>query len=499
MRVFRTPRIRVFLEYSCTGLKTMPTGEKTATVRTVDNGEQEISSIVDGKEFTVTEASVRRHLQLADADGVHTPGSDEERFEQYELTGNVQQQSNDSPLSRGHTLRSGEDSIELIKKFMETYTKLSKQVSAQGKAHSQKDQPEDLLGVFSTAKLVLLVWFKKLTSVFLHQLVKDKGKDTMEEYEDKQTKRTKLQQEQDMLSHDAVVRLQEELDEEERQRMARVHERLQAEERNKYCEVDQAKILVDLNNQRKRYFTAQKAKEKRNKPMTQAQQRAYMSTYIKNMGNYTLNQLKNLSFDEIKELFETTMKIVNTFIPIETEVKGRASVLVAGSSQATITDSTEVGSSKGVAEAKLDYEGSKRQKTNEASGKYWKIIRVGNHTEAYQFFDDMLKAFDMDDLVMLWSLVKERFSLTKPTDDKERTLWVELKRFFEPDTDDTLWKLQRYMHGPLTWRLYDTCGVHHVSTEKRMDIFMSVEKENPLSKGIMTLLLVNKLLVDQYS
>ncbi|GJT35188.1 putative ribonuclease H-like domain-containing protein [Tanacetum coccineum] len=41
---------------------------QTATVRTVDNGEQEITAIVDGKEFTVTEASVRRHLQLANVD-----------------------------------------------------------------------------------------------------------------------------------------------------------------------------------------------------------------------------------------------------------------------------------------------------------------------------------------------------------------------------------------------------------------------------------------------
>ncbi|GJW32375.1 hypothetical protein Tco_0052407 [Tanacetum coccineum] len=47
-----------------------------------------------------------------------------------------------------------------------------------------------------------------------------------------------------------------------------------------------------------------------------------------------------------------------------------------------------------------------------------------------------------DDLVKLWDLVKERFSTTEPTDDKEMELWVELKRLFEPDNDDTLWKLQ---------------------------------------------------------
>ncbi|GJR11058.1 hypothetical protein Tco_0793710 [Tanacetum coccineum] len=39
-------------------------------IRKIDNGEQEINATVDGKEFTITEASVRRHLQLADADGI---------------------------------------------------------------------------------------------------------------------------------------------------------------------------------------------------------------------------------------------------------------------------------------------------------------------------------------------------------------------------------------------------------------------------------------------
>ncbi|GJW01743.1 hypothetical protein Tco_1556994 [Tanacetum coccineum] len=43
---------------------------QTATVRTVDNREQEITATVDGKEFIITKASVRRHLQLADADGI---------------------------------------------------------------------------------------------------------------------------------------------------------------------------------------------------------------------------------------------------------------------------------------------------------------------------------------------------------------------------------------------------------------------------------------------
>ncbi|GJW96394.1 hypothetical protein Tco_0178202, partial [Tanacetum coccineum] len=208
-----------------------------------------------------------------------------------------------------------------------------------------------------------------------------------------------------------------------------------------------------------------------------------MTNYIKHIGSHTLQQLRGYSFDEIKELFETTMKRVNTFVPMETRVRGRYE-LAARSSQATITDFAEVGSSKRAAEAELNHEGSKRQKSNEASGSVLEqpdeeekelsqedlqqmmmIIRVGNHTVAYQFFDDMLKVFDRDDLVMLWSLVKERFSSIEPTDDKERTLWVELKRLFEHDTDDTLWKLQRERNR------YFHAGRERISIVKRSSDF----------------------------
>ncbi|GKB06160.1 hypothetical protein Tco_0834393 [Tanacetum coccineum] len=108
----------------------------------------------------------------------------------------------------------------------------------------------------------------------------------------------------------------------------------------------------------------------------------------------------------------------------------------------------------------------------------------------------MLKAFDKDDIVMLWSLVKEKFNSTELVDDKEREIWVGLKRLFEPDTDDELWKLQKYIHD-LTWKLYDSCEVHHVSTKKEIDINMLVEKVYPLSRGTLTLMLVAKLLVER--
>ncbi|GJV28902.1 hypothetical protein Tco_1385350 [Tanacetum coccineum] len=362
---------------------------------------------------------------------------------------------------------------------------------------------------------------------------KDKGKGKMAESETVKTK-TKLQQEQERLNFEVAVRLQDELEEEERQRIARVHEaassfnveewediqarvqadeelvqRLQAEEREKYTEAEQARMLAELINQRKRYFAAQRAEERRNKPPTQAQQRTYMSNYIKHIGGYTLQQLRGYSFDEIKTLFETTMRSVNTFVPIESEVDRAVPELAAGSS-------------KRDAEEELDQESSKRQKTGESSElaeeprdkeadelsqeelQQMMIIvpEQGMNVEALQTkyliidWEIYTEGTRKDDLVMLWSLVKEKFNSTEPTDDKEREIWVELKRLFEPDTDDELWKLQKHIHD-LTWKLYDSCGVHHVSTEKGIDIYMLVEKEYPLSRGTLTLMLVAKLLVDQ--
>ncbi|GJS49964.1 hypothetical protein Tco_0600085 [Tanacetum coccineum] len=72
-----------------------------------------------------------------------------------------------------------------------------------------------------------------------------------------------------------------------------------------------------------------------------------------------------------------------------------------------------------------------------------------------------------EDLVTLWSLVKERFRSAEPTEDMERALWVELKRLFEPDKDDVLWKLQKYMHDPLTWRLYGFDAKQKAASRRR--------------------------------
>ncbi|GJV84403.1 hypothetical protein Tco_1524301 [Tanacetum coccineum] len=148
----------------------------------------------------------------------------------------VPTQPYDSPLPRVNTLGSNEGRLTLI-----TPT------------HSQEDQPQDQLGVFSATKVFAdaaknvhtytrrrravstgsggVSTASRLFSIAEELVstagalvpVSTAGKGVMEESEEEQSKRTKLQQEQDRLGHEAAMRLQEELDEEERQRMARVH------------------------------------------------------------------------------------------------------------------------------------------------------------------------------------------------------------------------------------------------------------------------------------
>nr|GEY23927.1 hypothetical protein [Tanacetum cinerariifolium] len=88
------------------------------------------------------------------------------------------------------------------------------------------------------------------------------------------------------------------------------------------------------------------------------------------------------------------------------------------------------------------------------------------------------------DLNQLWPLVKETLNIRQATNDKEKELWVELKRLYEPDVKDLLWThTQNMMHAPVEWKLYDTCGVHHVIS-KDQEMFMLVEKDYPMRKGL---------------
>ncbi|GJS66201.1 hypothetical protein Tco_0680765 [Tanacetum coccineum] len=84
---------------------------------------------------------------------------------------------------------------------------------------------------------------------------------------------------------------------------------------------DFATRMVNLLNQRKKFFAEQRAQARRNRPMTQTQQRTYMSTYLKHQGSWTFAQLKKLSDEEIKAKYERLVRSIANFVPMGAEVK----------------------------------------------------------------------------------------------------------------------------------------------------------------------------------
>ncbi|GJW81249.1 putative ribonuclease H-like domain-containing protein [Tanacetum coccineum] len=85
---------------------------------------------------------------------------------------------------------------------------------------------------------------------------------------------------------------------------------------------DFAKKMVELINEKKTLYKEQRERDRRNRPMTQAEQREYMVKYLKNQSNnWKISQLKKLKPDELKEEFDKCVEKVEKFIPINSELE----------------------------------------------------------------------------------------------------------------------------------------------------------------------------------
>ncbi|GJU18949.1 hypothetical protein Tco_1146915 [Tanacetum coccineum] len=281
------------------------------------------------------------------------------------------------------------------------------------------------------------------------ELVEDPGSGEKGEKEISNAEINKEERQRIARDVEIAKQLQEEIDiarqEQEKYDLAQALElQKQLDEREEVVsEVDPAQVIDWSDPVVLRYHAQQ------NRSFSKAEVRKNMCMYLKNQGGYKQSHFKGMSYEDIRPIFERVREVSES---VEEQFAGKE---------------------KEVSEEELK-----------------KLLVIVPVEEVYiKALQDMLKRFDRDDLEKIWDLVKKKFSSTEPTVDKEKVLWVKLKRLFEPDDDDTLWKLQRYMHDPLTWKLYDTCGVYHVSTERGHDIFMLVEKDYPLTRALMTIML----------
>nr|GEV55506.1 hypothetical protein [Tanacetum cinerariifolium] len=187
-------------------------------------------------------------------------------------------------------------------------------------------------------------------------------------------------------------------------------------------------LISDLIRYQDNYAKVHKFQNQQRKPWSKKQKRDYYMAVIKSNLGWKVKDFRGMTFEEIKAKFTTVWKQIENFIPMgskeEAERFKRKGIRFEQESVKKLKTSEEV---------------PKEKVHTEGQRSYWKITRLGGSSASYQFFVDMLKHLDIEDLNQLWALVKESLSIRPPTSDKEIELWVELKRLYEPDDKDPLW------------------------------------------------------------
>ncbi|GJZ78836.1 hypothetical protein Tco_0643673 [Tanacetum coccineum] len=247
--------------------------------------------------------------------------------------------------------------------------------------------------------------------------------------------------------------------------------RLQAQEEEELTVEEKSKLFVELTDKRKKHFARLRAEEQRRKPLTKAQRRNKMCTYLKNMAGFTHSQLKNKRFDEVQKAFDKTMGWIDSFVSIDSEVvKGGKE-----KNEGSVTRAKESSSKRACTE--LEQERIKKQKIDDdqeeaeikkhmeivvdeeeiavdaiplatkpsiivdwkiiKKGKigYFQLIRADGSSRRYSSMIKMLQNINREDLETLWKLVKAKHGNTRPEKAYERVLWGDLKVMFEPDIE----------------------------------------------------------------
>nr|GEV37655.1 xylulose kinase-1 [Tanacetum cinerariifolium] len=222
-------------------------------------------------------------------------------------------------------------------------------------------------------------------------------------------------------------------------------------------------VEMDKNMQE----TVQRYQVMKKRPQTEAQARKNMIMYLKNVAGFRLDYFKGMSYDDIRPIFEAKF---NSNIEFLLKTKEQ----MEEEESRAIQSINETPAQKAAKRRKLieEVEDLKR---------HLEIVPDEDddvYTEATPF---ARKNFDREDLEVLWSLVKERFSTSKPNNFFDDFLLTTLGAMFEePDEQAQVWKNQRSIHGQAkvkSWKLLELCGVN-IMTFSTTQVILLVEKSS---------------------
>ncbi|GJV04830.1 hypothetical protein Tco_1338399 [Tanacetum coccineum] len=285
------------------------------------------------------------------------------------------------------------------------------------------------------------------------------------------------------------------------------------------------------------------------KPKSIAQARRNMIKYLKNQGNYKINDFKGMSYNDIRPIFEKVWDFNQNIVPMDAEKgskkqkspeKERSTEKIVEEEAVTQEEREEVVKEPATKRKKSIPRKTtrKRQKLEEDAEKdelkgfldivpreeapieieslstkfpivdwktcvltetfmYYQVFRGDGSSKNYKVLSEMLEDFDRMDVEELFRLVKERYSTSAP-EGFDLMLWGDLHTLFEPDKDDEIWRDQ-HEYNLLSWRLCDFCGIHILLMDNGLAIHMLTEKKYPLSQEMLSKMLSRKLEVDHES
>ncbi|GJS22594.1 hypothetical protein Tco_0451226 [Tanacetum coccineum] len=225
-----------------------------------------------------------------------------------------------------------------------------------------------------------------------------------------------------------------------------------------------------------------------NRPYSVAEVRKNMVMYLKNKGGYKMNSFKGMKYEDIRPIFEKVWDQIQSFVPMDSKDKEKDSKKKAGerrkktlARKRTSENQSEKSMKKQKLEDDIENEELKSYldlvpreefameieslatkypivdwKTHVLTENfmYYQIIRADGSSKNYKIFIEMLDDFDRQD--------------------------GDLKILFQPDEEDEVWGNQQG-YNLISWRLFDSCGIHILLMDNGITIHMMIEKKYPLT------------------
>ncbi|GJT90780.1 hypothetical protein Tco_1079625 [Tanacetum coccineum] len=266
-----------------------------------------------------------------------------------------------------------------------------------------------------------------------------------------------------------------------------------------------AERMVALIAKRRREFVVQRFKDKLNKPMTYAQQKAFMRTFVKNQSStiyttgWTMKHVKSFSDDQLKTEFDKirTAAAALQSQNIRRSLKRPGADLEQASSKKS--KSTEAPKSDVPADSQQPSVEVPSQKLHRGAEVPVKHLHCLYNSTHWFLIQEEMEVIAYGVRLDQCHLQERQLSQDKKAAGIGLVLWGDLKVLMDsPKVNDgsNVWKNQQTW-SIQSWKLYSYSGVHVLETVGGLVVHMFVDKRYPLSVNLIERMLDHQLEICQ--